>query len=1107
MELLAALAGGAGGEIGWQAWTGLTALVRRPLRDGQGTEDGPAVRSGEVELAELERAPADPACARALSTALVVRAAVDADFRTGLERWHEQAQLVRTGDGQVDSTISGDTFNGPVLLGRDISGVSFAPAPPGPTPAPPAPAAASRSRPRNALRAELTGVADSDPHSPAGIGRAVENRISGGVFFHAVIQGRDITVQLPPQITPALSGLPAASVTFTGRDEQVEELLGVLAPGADRPQAVLVAGLAGVGKTELVLQTAAQALRRPGWFPGGVLFLDMFGYDPERRLSHGHALDGLLRALGMPGEHLPVNVQDRSRLYRSILANFAEQGRRILVVIDNVSTADQARPLLPADGTTAALLTSRHTLDLDARLHDLDILDEHASVELLRQALLRARGAADTRVDDAPEQAATIARLCGGLPLALRIAAAQLADISTRPLASLAGTLEAAHTRLDRLRREDRAVRAAFDLSYQRVSDDHARLFRLLPLNAGPDLSTESAAYLAGIDQYRTEELLQDLTRAHLIAPGPTWGRWRMHDLVRLFADELGETQALPDGRGAARERLLDWYVATAREADERLSGVAGTARFPNRAAAVSWLETERPNLVASARAAEEHGLGRRAFDLAQAQGDFLVQYRHLTDALDMADTALAAARAADDAFDEARALHSRGLALTAQGSTAEAITAHQEAVSILNKVGYDGTALGYALSGLGIALLRGHRPAAAVEVHERSLKIFRGRGERHGEAQALTHLGAALFEAHRLPEARQWLVESVALLRGTTDLRSLSMALNGLGQVLRESADFEAAIEVHREEAEVDRALGDRHAAAIALTSLGSALWASHRFEEAIAVCTESAHLFEQLDDPAGQVAAGNNLGVAQAQLLRYDDAVRTHRAVLEMCETLDDPGLLGDTLVNLALATGGQGDREEALKLFDRARAVLEPHGDGPRAAHALLGGGQTLMQLERHAEAVPLLERAVELFTAAGDRRTGGALGTLSEALWHLQRYDEAQARHQECVAALRGIEDHRTLAGALTRQFFVEQQSGATQAAVATGTEVVTLYQDLGDRVMEASIRTWLGALFKGASCIAECREQWLRALEVLPPGANPDLETGLRLDLDQLPPDE
>ncbi|MER5195622.1 NB-ARC domain-containing protein [Streptomyces sp. NPDC002755] len=361
--------------------------------------------------------------------------------------------------------------------------------------------------------------------------QSVSNTINGGVYFQAVIQGRDITVTLPPTITPALSGLPAPSSTFTGRETIVAELLAGLAPRTDSAEPVpvaartAVAGLAGVGKTELAVQVATQALREPGWFPGGVLFVDLLGYDPEHRLSPERALDGLLRSLGVPATHIPQELQVLERLYRSVLAAFAEQGQRILVVVDNVSSAEQARPLLPSDGVTACLVTSRHTLDLDARLRDLNVLDGESSVALLRQVLLHSRGSTDTRVEDAPEAAAAIANLCAGLPLALRIAAALLADTPTRPLASLAGALQAEHSRLDRLRREDRAVRAAFDLSYQHLPAGAARLFRLFSANAGPDLSSETTAALADLDAHTTEEILQDLNRAHLIeASGARWG-------------------------------------------------------------------------------------------------------------------------------------------------------------------------------------------------------------------------------------------------------------------------------------------------------------------------------------------------------------------------------------------------------------------------------------------------------------------------------------------------------------------------------------------------------------------------------------------------------
>jgi ABC-type transporter Mla MlaB component len=455
---------------------------------------------------------------------------------------------------------------------------------------------------------EIDLMAGAVPHGEDETAGPVSNQISGGVFFHAVIQGRNITVQLPPQTTSALSGLPPASSAFTGRDEQVEELLGTVA-GARPQQAVLVAavaGLGGIGKTELVVQTAARALKQPGWFPGGVLFVDMFGYDQERWLAPERALGSLLRALGVPKEQIPSDLQDLSRLYRSALAALAHAGSRVLVVIDNVSSADQVRPLLPTDGITAALVTSRDTLDLDARLFDLGTLSDSASVGLLDRVLREARGPGDTRIHDEPEEAVALAQLCGGLPLALRIAASLLVDYPTRPLSSVTQALGVEQSRLHRLRRKDRAVRATFDLSYRRLSLAHQRFFRLLPLNPGPDISTEAALHLSGLDAYETEELLQDLARCHLIEPGVTWGRWRLHDLVRLYASELGIQQANVDRRDAVQYRLHGHYVEMARAARSHLAREPLTPlleprspRFTTSSEAEGWFEQECQNLIA----------------------------------------------------------------------------------------------------------------------------------------------------------------------------------------------------------------------------------------------------------------------------------------------------------------------------------------------------------------------------------------------------------------------------------------------------------------------------------------------------------------------------
>ncbi|MGW1885888.1 ATP-binding protein [Streptomyces sp. NPDC001970] len=819
----------------------------------------------------------------------------------------------------------------------------------------------------------------------------MSNQISGGVFFHAVIQGRDITVQLPPQITPALSGLPTAAATFTGRDEQVEELLEVLAPGAGPQEAVLVAavaGLAGVGKTELVVQTAARALKQPGWFPGGVLFVDMFGYDPERQLSPERALDGLLRALGMPGEHIPADLQGRSRLYRSVLAGFAEQGRRILVVIDNVSTAEHARPLLPTDGTTAALVTSRHTLDLDVRLHDLAVLTERASVELLRQALLQARGPADARVADAPEQAAAIARLCAGLPLALRIAAAMLADAPTRPLSSLVEALEAEHTRLDRFRREDRAVRAAFDLSYQRLNHDHARLFRLLPLHAGPDLSTESAAHLAGTDQPQAEELLEGLARGHLIEPGHTWGRWRLHDLVRLYAEQRGHTHADGDQRVAAQARLHDHYRTTTEAADVHLETLPGTRspRFTDRHHALAWLDDERLNLVATATAPPPLGDPDTSAALAFALARYLDHRRYFDDWITITTTALAVCRELGDRDGEAGALNHLGLALREVRRFGESIDAHTRAAAVYGELGdRDGEA--GALNNLGSALRQVRRFDEAIDAHTQAAAVYGEPGDRHGEAGALNNLGLALREVRRFDDAIDAHAQAAVVYREFGDRHGEAVAMDNLGLALREVRRFGESIDAHTRAAAVCRELGDRHGEAGAMDNLGSALQEVRRFGEAIDAHAQAAAVCREFGDRQGEAAALNNLGLALQEVGQLDEAMDAHTQAAAVYRELGDRYGEAGALNNLGLALREVRRFGEAIDAHTQAGAVYRELGDRHREALSLNNLGLALQEGRRFDEAIDAHTQAAAVYRELGDRhREAMALNHLSRAQSH-------------------------------------------------------------------------------------------------------------------------
>ena len=621
-------------------------------------------------------------------------------------------------------------------------------------------------------------------------------------------------------------------------------------------------GLAGIGKTELAIQAARAALDR-GWFPGGVLFADLFGYDPARRLDPDQALEGFLRALAIPGEHIPPHTQDRARLYASVLTAYAREGRRILVVIDNAATHEQAKPLLPAEPASAAIVTSRNTLGmLGARLLDLDTLTPDDAADMLDRAI-RVGYPSDTRVTDHHGDAVRIARLCGGLPLALQIIAALLSENLHRPLAEMATDLDDERTRLDELSYADTAVRAAFDLSYQRLDPDRSRLFRLLTINPGPEISTQATAVLADVDPPAARRGLEALARAHLIDHGGNYGKWRMHDLLHLYARQLSDAHSDADGREQARDRLLNYYLENAAAADAHLRALPGTpvpAVFTGRDNAFAWLDAEWPSLVAAVTMAASTGRDQVAMRLPLNLAEYLAWRRRIDDWLATTMVSRDAARRLHDQSYEARALTNLGNALRRVRRFEEAITAHQDAAAIFRETG-DRRREGRALDNLSLALQEAGRFAEAITAHQDAAAIFRETGDRHSEAMALTNLGVALEEVRRFEEAITAHQDAAAIFRETGDRHGEGAALTNLGLALTKVRRFEEAITAFQEDLAICHEVGDRHGEGITLTGLGAALREAGRFEEAITAHQDAATIFQETGDRHSEDLALNDL------------------------------------------------------------------------------------------------------------------------------------------------------------------------------------------------------------------------------------------------------
>lgn len=691
----------------------------------------------------------------------------------------------------------------------------------------------------------------------------VSNEISDGIFFSAVIQGRNVTIRLPRRVATALDGLPRASPVFTGRGQDMDRLLAQLrpAPGEElsgaRPVPVVVVtavgGLAGVGKTELAVQAARHG-QAHGWFPGGALFVDMFGYDPARRVEPSQALEGFLRALGVPGEHIPPETQDRSRLYTSILASHARQGRRLLVIIDNVSAHEQVRPLLPTDGLTGAIVTSRHTLAmLDARLLDLNILSPEDAAGLLNEALRLARPE-DTRLLDSPEDTRRLTELCGGLPLALRIIAALLAHDADRSVPGMTAELLAESRRLAGMSYGDRAVRAAFELSYRVLDLGQGRLFRLMSLNPGPDVSTQAVGVAAGLDDRRVRRELESLARAHLIERGIAYGRWRMHDLVRSFANDVA---SLDPERRSALEKLFAWYAHSVNAADiamrpGRIRPDIGTytgapmAALRNRNAALKWCTTEQANLVAAVLSGENESLGHLIWSIPLSMWGFLTQTEAWNDWI---EAHYAAARAAQQCG-----------ALSGQGW-------------LLNNLG-----TGYRVLG---------RQQDSRSAFDAGLKVRRELGDVHGQADSLKDMAMA---------ARIW-------------------------------REFDEALRLSRETLELIEhgRLPDQSGKASTLDTIAVCLSHLGRIDEAAETAARALSIWEDVGGTRDDRAWARTKmlqGDIRRQQGGLDQAVADYRTALDVFEQIDDQWDQADVLRKLGSSCAETGAKPAALGYLERAR-----------------------------------------------------------------------------------------------------------------------------------------------------------------------------------------
>ncbi|MEN3309319.1 MAG: hypothetical protein V7603_5521 [Micromonosporaceae bacterium] len=818
----------------------------------------------------------------------------------------------------------------------------------------------------------------------------------------------------PPEPRPQLPReLPADVSGFAGRVDALRALDEMLPDGPAAAAVPLVVsaitGTGGVGKTALAVHWAHRVVHG---FPDGQLYINLRGYASGAPLRPVQALSTLLRSLGVPPEQVPAAQADAAALYRSVLA-----GKRMLVLLDNARSAEQVRPLLPGSPGCLVLVTSRDRLSGlvardGARRLTLDVLTAGEALVLLTRIL------GDVRVRAEPEAAAELARLCAHLPLALRVAAANLVDRVQLGIGDQVDRLREGNRLAALVADGDRqtAVAATFHLSYRTVPAAAQRLFRLLGLVPGPDVTVDAAAALAAITRDEAAGLLDRLAAAHLIQEQPA-GRYTFHDLLRLFARQRAHRQEPQAQRQAAMARLCDWYLHGAAAAGQLYTprlrlpiplapSTLALPRFADHRQASNWLDAERPNLVAVCIAAAQHGPRHVAWLIADSLRGYMIRRMPIVDWLAIAEAGLSAATAEAEQRPMAAAHRCLGIARFHMGRHRDALEHFNHALRISRQDGWV-EGLACSLDDLGLTYRHAGQLDEAVEMFSQSI-AHRRRIDQLCPAP-LTNLGCAHEEAGRLREATGCFTDALAQYREIGPLATEAAGLNNLGRVYRLQGWPGRAAGLITEALLKYRDAGMRSGEASALSLLACLHLDAGRLCQAADCAQAALDAVRGAPDAEAEIKVLNALAAVRRGQGDCAAALHLHQTALGTARNFQFPYGIAETHIGLAITHHNMGSDQDALQhvqhALDRVRApgfrVLEGQaltvlcdihralGDPGKAATT----AEAAVAIHRETGYRPGEARAL---TILGNARRD--LGDVAEARSHWRTANNLVAHHE-------------------------------------------------------------------------------------------------------------
>jgi tetratricopeptide (TPR) repeat protein len=695
-----------------------------------------------------------------------------------------------------------------------------------------------------------------------------------------------------PSAVTSLHQLPPPPGDFTGREAELAELHAALASSSGAAICGL-RGLGGIGKTALALKLAE---RLAGDYPDAQFFLDLKGTDP-RPLTAAEAMGHVVRAYH-PTLKLPDSQAELTGLYLSVL-----HGQRALLVMDNAAGREQVEPLIPPAGCRLLVTSRRHFTLPGLVARNLDTLPpDDAQALLLRIA---------ARIGD--KCAGEIARLCGCLPLALRLAGSALAEREDLSPADYLCRLADAQTRLE-------LVDASLSLSYNLLGAELQERWRMLAVFPGTfDRGAAAAVWKLGPDPM--QNALSELVRFSLVEWDETTERYRLHDLARLFADAHLD----PIERGLSQGRHAAHYETLVRAANQLyLQGGEALQR------GLALFDLEWSNVQAGQAWAAEHSeRDEAAAQLCGAYPDAgvycLALRQHPHEQIDWLEAAVTAARRLRDRRGEGSRLGNLANAYGTLGQTDQSIVCSEQALAIHREIG-DRRGEGTALGNLGIAYANLGQVGRAIDYYQQALAIDREIGDRRGEGNRLGNLGNAYFFQGQAERAIAHFRQALDISREIGDRRGEGNRLGNLGNAYFTLGQVNSAIEYYQQALTIAREIGDRHGEGASLGNIGSIYASLGQAEQAIGYFQQALALHREIGDRRDQGSDLCNLGSAYAAVGQVGLAIEYLEQALTISREVGDRRGEGSSLGNLGNAYAGLGRVEQAHECLEQALTIFE-------------------------------------------------------------------------------------------------------------------------------------------------------------------------------------